>query len=129
MTPNPATNRRFVACVIAVLGTVITMLGFVQLNSMESQVTRAIGGSDLAGYCTIALGVAGIIAGLTLWFRKTPFPLGPAMLLTFTVLIAVTLHFVAFSRRDPHIHALAFSTWVAAGLGFTIYAVSDDPTA
>ncbi len=101
------------------------MTGVVHITSAQSQLLRALGRPDSLGCAIVCLGVALLLVAVTLLLRLSPYPAGPVGVILAAVAVALLLHFVAYWRDDPRIHALAFSAWFAAGLGFGITSIPD----
>ena len=62
--------KKIIAAILVVLGIILITYGFTELNSLESQFTRAIGQKDNNAIGSIVAGAVSAIIGLYLLLRK-----------------------------------------------------------
>ena len=62
--------KKIIATIFVVLGIILITYGFTELNSLESQFTRALGQKDIHATWSIIGGAVFAIIGLYLMFRK-----------------------------------------------------------
>lgn len=62
--------KKIIAIVLVVLGIILVTYGFTELNSFESQFTRAVGQKDNNAMGSIIAGAVSAIIGLYLLVRK-----------------------------------------------------------
>ena len=62
--------KKIIAAILIVLGIILITYGFTELNSLESQFTRAIGQKDNNAMGSIIGGAISAVIGLYLIFRK-----------------------------------------------------------
>jgi len=62
--------KKIIAVVLLVLGVILVIYGFNQLNSLESQVTRALGQNDTNAISSIVIGGISAVLGLVFILKK-----------------------------------------------------------
>ena len=62
--------KKIIAAILVVLGIILITYGFTELNSLESQFTRALGQKDNNAVGGIVIGAVSAIIGLFLLLRK-----------------------------------------------------------
>jgi len=62
--------KKVIAAILVVLGIILITYGFTELNSLESQLTRALGQKDNHAMGSIIGGAISAIIGLYLMIRK-----------------------------------------------------------
>ena len=62
--------KKIIAAILLILGIILVVYGFTHLNSLESQLTRALGQKDNNAVGSIVVGSISAILGLYLILRK-----------------------------------------------------------
>lgn len=68
---NPQPNfRKPLGGVLVIIGIILLILAYVRLNSLESQLVRAFGGSDSQSTAMLVIGIPLIIAGIWMFLSS-----------------------------------------------------------